>query len=270
MIGLSYSVDSGTDYHAVYTQPGTVNASDLSCYNKRDSGCPVAPEVPQIVAHTYGEIAQSDQCCGYNELSDVLSSDKNCAYYCNRTPGQEEFAYRFRETNPGDHARTYPLFTNRIVTASYGECYQYNVNLTSAVKVDDANGDLAAYNWSYSNGTVSGNITIPTEYSADDSTTYIYRGIKIPQLEIEGACGPRCMWMWAWRAASTLRSDPDQPRMVFRCPITISSVSNTTLESQTISDEMAKLAAASIGLQGRYVNQGNRKTWTQYQLYPFG
>ena len=263
-------MDSGTDYRGVYTQTGTVNASDLSCYNKRNTGCPTAPEVPQIVAHTYGEISQSDQCCQYKELSDVLTSGKNCAYYCNRTPGQEEFAYRFTETNPKDYPRIYPLFTNRVVTASYDQCYQYDVNQTSGKKVDDANGDLAAYNWSYSNGTVSGNITIPTEYSALDSTTYIYRGLQKPQNETENACGPRCMWMWAFRARSSLPSDPDQPQTVFQCPITISSVSNTTLESHKISDEMAKLAAASIGLQGRYVNQANRRIWTQYQLYPYG
>ena len=271
VIGLCYSVDSGTDYRGVYTQPGTVNASDLSCYYDNNI-CPGEPEVPQILAHTYGEIAQSDQCCEYKELSDVLISDKNCAYYCNRTPGQEEFAYRFREINPEDYPKTYPLFTNRVVTASSNECYQYNVNMNSLIKVPDDNGDLAAFNWSYSNGTVSDNITIPTEYSAYDSTTYIYRGLNMPQNETESACGPRCMWMWAWRAHSTLPSDSDQPVAVFRCSITISSVSNTTLESQTISDEMAKLAAASIGLQGRYVDHdnGNGKTWTQYQLYPYG
>ena len=269
MIGLSYSVDSGTDYRGVYTQSGTVNASDLSCYYDNNV-CPATHEVPQIVAHTYGEISQSNQCCQYKELSEVLSSDQNCAYYCNRTPGQEEFAYRFTEINPEDYPRTFPLFTNRVITASYDQCYEYGVNQTSGKKVDDANGDLAAFNWSYSNGTVSGNITIPTEYSALDSTTYIYPGLEEPQNETENACGPRCMWMWAFRAYSSLPSDLDQPPTVFQCPITISSVSNTTLESQTISNEMAKLAAASIGLQGRYVGPPNGRTWTQYQLYPYG
>ena len=262
-------MDSGTDYRGVYTQPGTVNASDLRCYYDNNA-CSEEPEVPQIVAHTYGEISQSDQCCQYQELSDVLSSDRSCAYYCNRTPGQEEFAYRFVEINPEDHFGTYSLFTNRVVTASYDQCYQYDVNQTSGQKVDDANGDLAAYNWSYSNGTVSGNITIPTEYSALDSTTYIYRGVEVPQNETENACGPRCMWMWAWRAKGSLPRDIDQPQTVFQCPITISYVSNSTLESQTISNGLAKLAAASIGLQGRYVNQPNGRIWTQYQLYPYG
>ena len=264
-------MESGIDYHGVYTQPGTVNASDLSCYYDNNM-CLGEPEVPQIVAHTYGEIAQSDQCCEYKELSDILSLDEKCAYYCNRTPGQEEFAYRFREFNPEDHSKIYPLFTNRVVTASADKCYQYDVDLSSLTKVLDGNGDLAAFNWTYSNGTMSDKITIPTEYSAWDSTTYIYQGPDIPQNETESACGPRCIWMWAFRANSTLPSDRNQPLAVFRCSITISQVTNTTLESQTISDEMAKLAAASIGLQGRYVNKlnGAGKTWTQYQLYPYG
>ena len=56
----------------------------------------------------------------------------------------------------------------------------------------------------YSNGTVNGSIIIPTEYSGLDSTTYIYPGTQIPQNESEHGCGPRCMWMWAWKSQSTL------------------------------------------------------------------
>lgn len=269
MIGLMYSADSGTNYKGTYFTPGTVNASGLTCYADNNA-CPIQPEVQQIVAHTYGEMAQGNILCAYNDISEVITSIANCLFYYHLAPNNQQYAYRFSELNPQDTARIYPRFTNRIITASSGECYNYTIDTTSGQKVDDLNGDLAAYNWSYSNGTVNGSITIPTLYSAFDSTTYIYRGTKIPQNETESSCGPRCMWMWAFKAFSSLTADHNQPMAVYQCPISISPVSNVTEDSQIVSDGMAKLAAASIALQGRYVNVANGQIWTQYQMYPWG
>ncbi|KAK4693886.1 hypothetical protein P7C71_g3588, partial [Lecanoromycetidae sp. Uapishka_2] len=247
-----------------------VNASDLTCYAVNGE-CPTQRDVEQITAHSYGEMAQSFPCRTYKDISEVINSDANPLYWCNQNPDHQEFAYRFQEINPVDPDRVYPRITNRIITAASGQCYQYDIDPNSGRKVNDLNGDLAAWNWSYSNGTVNGNVTIPTLYSADDSTTYIYRGIEIPQNETEYACGPRCMWMWAFKAHSTLPADSlNQPVAIYQCPITISPVTNVTNSTQEISDGMARVAASSIALQGRYVNVGNDTIWTQYQLYPWG
>ena len=276
VIGLTYSADSGTDWQGTYPQAGLVNASDLGCYSDNKSPCPSEigipeHEVEQIIAHSLGEMAQNSACRTYNDLSEVYESDANPLYWCNQNPGRQEFAYRFTEVNPVDTIRVYPRLTNRVITAASSRCYQYNIDTSSGVKVNDLNGDLAAYNWSYSNGTVNGSITIPTTYSAFDSTTYVYRGTNIPQLETQQACGSRCMWMWAYRARSTFPQDSGQEMAVFQCPITISEVSNTTNATQEISDGMAKLAAASIALQGRFVGLNQTtQVWTQYQLYPWG
>jgi hypothetical protein len=56
----------------------------------------------------------------------------------------------------------------------------------------------------------------------------------------------------------------------YECPITISPVSNTTTDAQTISDSIARLAASAIGLQGRSALADGNEFWTQFQFYPYG
>lgn len=160
IIGLTYPVDGGTNWQGTYTQPGIVDASGLTCYADNNK-CPTQPEVEQIVAHTYGELASGAPCCLYSDISEAINSDANCPIFCNRTPDHEEYAYRFPESNPMDVARTYPLITNRMSTASSGECIQYDIDPKSGQKVADPDGDLAAAKWAYSNGTVNGSINIP-------------------------------------------------------------------------------------------------------------
>ena len=270
-LSLTFSVDSGTDWRGTYTVNGKVNATDLDCYF--DGGkCNIAPESGQIVAHQYGEIAKgASSCCPYHQISDVKNSDQLCAYYCNRTPGHEEFAYRFLEINPNDYFRTYPLITNRVTTASSGQCFTYHIDPDSGQLVDDPNGDKAATKWAYSNGTVNGSITIPTEYSGFDSTIYIYPGKQAPIAETATSCGPRCMMLWAYKAKSSLTPDEFEPQIAINCLITVSMVSNVTHDASTITDGTAKLAASAIALQGRHVNKpNNTRIWTQYSYYPYG
>lgn len=108
------------------------------------------------------------------------------------------------------------------------------------------NGDLL---YKYTNGTFSDNITIPAAYGAYDGTTYVYRGIDIPQQEKRYACGPRCIKVWAHRSIGQGESST-----FFECPITVNDVTNvtkTTTNSQSLPNDMARFAAASIALQGR-------------------
>ena len=265
-------MDSGTNWQGTYTTKAIVNASDLTCFTVNGK-CPTQPQVEQIQAHLYGEIASGYQCRTYKYISEVLYSDSGALFYCNQHPHQQEYALRFSVINPQDPDRVYPRFTDRIITASSGQCYQYNITDGSNQPALDPNGDNAAVSWAYSNGTVNGTITIPTEYSGQDSTTYIYPGTQIPQNETEYSCGPRCMWIWAWKSNSTLPFDKGEARALIKCPITVSPVTNVTEDSQIVSDGTAKLAASAIGLQGRSSNppQNNfTTTWRQYQFYPWG
>lgn len=255
LINLTYSVDGGYDWKGTYTQQGVVGASNMGCFTS-DRNCSKLPEVQQIVAHLYGEMAQSSECCTYNDISEVYNSDANCIRYCKPTRNHQEYAYRFSEINPDDFVRAYPRFTDRVITASSGECYQYDIDRdNNGEKVKDLNGNLAANKWKYSNGTTNGSLVLPMAYSAIDSTTYIYRGTKIPQEATTNACGPRCMWMWAFRAWSTNPVDEGQRMAVFQCPITISTVSNVHNDTQKVPDSVARIAASAIALQGRFAVQ---------------
>lgn len=205
-------------------------------------------------------MALSSQCGNYTEISDIMHSKYDYGYYCRRIPHQQEFAYRFNEYNPGDKTKTYPRFTNRTITASAGKCLNYSM---VGIGQTQQNGDVF---YEYTNGTFKGNITIPGAYTAIDGTTYIYRGTLVPEQAEYYACGPRCIKMWAHRAFGH-----SEPSIFFECPITVNDVNNATEGSQRLSNEMARLAAASIALQGRPTTVDNNYTiWPQYQLYAFG
>ena len=119
--------------------------------------------------------------------------------------------------------------------------------------------------YDFTNGTFNSSIRIPEQSGAFDGTTYIYRGINTPQNAVTYACGLRCIWMWAHKSRGN-----GELSTFYQCPITVSPVSPVspvTNDTQNVSDGMARLAAASIALQGRPSNQG---FWNQYQLYTYG
>lgn len=128
------------------------------------------------------------------------------------------------------------------------------------------NGDSL---YEYTNGSFTDNITIPGAYGAFSGTTYIYRGIKVPQQAQTYACGQRCIKMWAHRSIGH-----GENSTFFECPITVnnvSNVSNAADDSRRLPDDMARLVAASIALQGRpSIGQDDNIIWPQYQLYVFG
>ena len=191
-----------------------------------------------------------------------MTSKNNNPYYCRRTSNRQEFAYRFLEWNPEDKQRAYPAFTNRIITASSGPCFNYT-GLPLPVLVPDVNGHLAAYNYTYQNDSYVGSVVIPAANTAIGGTTYIYRGWKIPEQATIYACGPRCIWMWAHRDDGF-----NTTSAFFQCPITFSQVTNSHDNIYDVPDGVARLAAASIGLQGR--NGNSIFAWEQYQYVPFG
>ena len=253
-----------------------IHVANLSCYSHLGfKDCSPHPEVEQIEAHLFGEIGSGFEWCSYSDISEVLGSDnskKDCFAWYKRAEIPQEYTFRFVETNPDDgfSASAYPYLTNRTITASSGECYKYVIDRNSGTKSKDLNGDLAAFSWKYSNGTVNGSIVIPTAISAFDGTTYIYNGTEIPQKEQASSCGPRCMWMWAYKAPQNFSSDTDHEMAAYQCPITVGPVRNATRDTHVVDDQLAKLAASAIALQGRSTLRGNKLIWTQYQLYPWG
>ena len=263
LISLTYEVKSGINYRDTYTRQGVVKAANVSTYFS--GGVSVGEELSQAPAHTYGEVTRSAQDCEpYEDIAQIHNSSNNPPYFCRRTPGKKEFTYRFKEYNKIDTERVYPYFTNRLITASSGPCFKYDL-IPGFKLAPDLNGYMSAANWTFANSTYTSNIIIPMSSEGASATVYIYRGPDIPRTTKINACGNRCMWIWAHQTAI-----PDQnTSSLFQCPITIGEVSNATSVNHSIPDSVVRVAAASIALQGRWEPNGTQKIWTQFQFNAF-
>lgn len=260
LISLEVTIEDGNNYNTTYVREGKVQVSNLTCYDPK-ADCPGAVQ-EHVLAHTYGEAILGSSCGPYLELADVLGSREDYKYYCRRDPGRQEFAYRFSEYNPNDTQKTYPQFTKRIITAASGVCTEYR----QLEYVNDTIGGDSALRFTYNNPTTgNGSIKIPTSFLGLAGTTYIYRGFKPPNKATVWACGDRCLLMWVYKNAQA----HDKPRF-YQCPITISEVSNSGQPEHNISDFVARLAAASIALQGRTHKPGAELDWEQFQFYASG
>ncbi|ERF70237.1 hypothetical protein EPUS_00425 [Endocarpon pusillum Z07020] len=267
LINLTYDVDGGNDATGTIFRPGMVLVPKLDCYYNYEDLCPIFEEAPQVLAHSFGEAITSQPSCNYTSTASILDYTRECYYF--RRHDRQEYAFRYSEHNPNDKARAYPYLTDRIITASPGGCRELNITKTS--RVDDPDGRGAVTRFELSNSPYSSNITVNNAHLAHDATTYIYQGFKIPQHATIFDCGDRCMVIYALRQRGGVRKEPDR---VFECTITISSVTNVSdpvfLEHH-VPDDIARLAAASIALQGRYQNpfRDETKRWWQSQLYPW-
>lgn len=253
-------MESGTDSTGIIRRQGAVNVPNLDCYSLNGQ-CINASSVPQNLANAYGEAIRGQKSCNYTQDSDIQNASQDC-YYFSHTNGQE-FAFRYAQYNPKDSVRAYPYLTDRIVKASAKECFQYTVT-NAAGTVDSQDGIQDTWFWYFYNSTFNGTISIPRRYAAFDSTTYIYNGTKAPPNEDFQSCGPRCMRLYAWRSPGP---ETKRPWAVFQCSITISEVSNVAKDWQSLPDDNAYLAAASIALTGRPTSDGH---WRQFRLYPYG
>jgi hypothetical protein len=123
--------------------------------------------------------------------------------------------------------------------------------------------------WPYGDETFHDSISIPRSRSAFDSTTYIYKGIKVLQDAKIQDWRPRCIKLFAMHYSGIHN---DRPTILFECRIAVSDVSHASKKNQKLSDENARLAAASIALSGRYTNPNRTsfERWQQYKLYPWG
>ncbi|KAI4269937.1 MAG: hypothetical protein L6R38_007287 [Xanthoria sp. 2 TBL-2021] len=259
----------GRNFNDTYTKHGIVNASDLTKYYSR--GFPDWAVTAHATAHSYGERVQGTRCGSYETIPEVVGSKHDHAYYCSKNMANPEFTYRFNEYNPGDLQETYPRFTNRTITASAGECFEYELKNTTAAP-SDVDGRGPGKTFFYGNDTFTDKIQIPASSLGGSYTTYIYRGFHDPPSASLQTCGdPRCMWLWAFKNPNVNPTDDDwDPPKFYQCPITISNVTNTQTDSQTVSDVTARIAAVSIALQGRWVGRSEHRNFRSYQFYPLG
>ena len=269
VMGLTYSMDAGYASNGTYTERGMIDLAKLDCYHDYQGICRQVERSGMAVAHTLGQLIRGQRACSYANDSDISGAPQEC-YYFSRTDNQE-FAYRFLEYNPKDPTHSYPYLTNRSIRTSTGICNEYAVNWSRAVTVDTSDGREEAYRFPIQNQTFNGTITIPRPKTGRDTTTYVYNGTLMPQDEVAQSCGPRCLWMYAFRSSGSLSN---RTSAVFQCPITVSETYNATFPYHDIPAEVARLAAASIGLEGRSTDPDGdgpgKPVWTQYQFYAWG
>ena len=268
LINLTYTVDDGNDFNTTYKRPGMVTVSNLTCL--MSFGRCADGTTTQGLAGTYAETILGSDCASYEELSTTQNPSRDYPYYCRtgRRKGDptQEFAYRFKEYNPNDTQLSYPRFTDRIIKTSSGPCDEYPE--VGKRKEGSFYGYKASI-ISYSNGSTTANISIPTTYLGWDSTTYLYQGFHTPQHAEWYKCGPRCLYMWAFKGHAD-----DKNGTFYRCPIIISEVSNAGVNSQhQIPNDTALIAAASIGLEGHHNNGADNDgdlDFRQFRYYPNG
>lgn len=256
----------GTSFDDTYTSSGNVSVPYLGCYAGPNTTLP-CPDVATVHsrAHIYGERGNHMTCGSYMTIGDVVKSRHDRFYYCsNNTATNPEFAYRFKEYNPRDREGTYPLFTDRTITASAGDCLVYRVEKEK--DVGDVDGQGSGKIFTYEEGSSTKEISIPTSSLGWSATTYMYKGFVDPQHLDTHSCGPRCMWLWAYKNPGR----KDDSRALYNCPVTVSEVNNTRYDWQVIPAEVARVAAVSIALQGRWSGSEKHKNFNQYQFYTWG
>ncbi|KAL8910662.1 MAG: hypothetical protein Q9171_004078 [Xanthocarpia ochracea] len=260
----------GKSFTDTYTGSGIVNASYLGCYEGGvyPNTCPVNSSTAHSRAHLYGEKIGGTPCGSYKTIDDVVKSKHDHTYYCSQDATRPAYAYRFNVYNPGDLELTYPLFTDRTITASAGECLVYPMK--KETQVNDVEGKGPGSNFTYGNDILTEQIQIPRSSLGWSGTTYMYKGIQAPDYT-EYGCGPRCMWLWAYKNPGPSKEINDkEPPTFYKCPITISEVRNAWKDSHIVPDEVARIAAVSLALQGQWSGHGGTRNFNQYQFYAYG
>lgn len=219
------------------------------------------------LAHAYGEMTVNSSRGDYDDIPNLLQNKTDFQVWARRD--QREFAHRFNEYNKNDIQKVYPYLTNRTITVASGECLEYDVEESSQI------GETTAKKFNYRNQTFSDTITIPVCALGDEGTTYIYRDKAPPEdaRAPEVVCGDRCMYMWVLRnrgAKGNFKNDPNGDPKLYQCPITVGYVRNAVHPAHNVPDEVARLAAVSIAVQGQLRGPINDPDYRQYRWYAVG
>ena len=260
LITLEVTVEDGHNFNGIYIREGKALVSRLDCYY-HNGHCP-GTVTTHALAHAYGDMTLANDGGEYDDTPGLLTSKEDFRIWHRR--GTSEYAHRFNEYNEDDKQKAYPHFTNRFITAVSGDCIEYDVDdKPKTVKVGKTN----ASRFKYHNETVNDTINIPESALGREGTTYIYRGFGKASLASAPrvVCGDRCMYIWVYKNFG----NTDGPK-IYQCPITVSDVGNAELLDQKIPNAVARVAAVSIALQGRYRAGKKGPDFHQYQFYADG
>ena len=265
------SLKSGHDSTGVSISQGSVSVPKLDCfYRSNVTQCEgdIQRRLDPAIAHVYGEGGTfRDEPCRYQSMDEIHRAPQTCRYLA-RTD-HREFAVRYADSNRAAAINAYPYYgAQRFVTVAATEC---NGNLTSSPGLANGrDGPESEFVWPFQNSTGFYSLSIPRSILARASTTYIWNGTATPPLATEQVCGPRCVVLFALR---DMDRDRGHEITIFQCRITISLMSNVKNPAHVLSDSMARTAAASVALSGRWrlgFVGGPPLDWRQFQLYQDG
>ncbi|KAL8684702.1 MAG: hypothetical protein Q9224_006178, partial [Gallowayella concinna] len=264
LITLPVTVDDGHEYNSTYLRAGQAAVSQIDCYYHGNDCLKLKDSVTMhALAHVYGDMKTLSADQGdYDDIADLAKSKQDFSVWGRRD--RKEFAHRFNEYNRNDTRRIYPYLTNRIISSASGERTEYDVD----EKPDSAiMGGVKASKFTYRKASFQKTILIPLSSLGPGGTTYIYRGLLDPSKATspDVVCGDRCMYMWVFRNGGKAGG----PRL-YQCPITVSHVSNSKLPEHNVPDSVARVAAVSIALQGRFQGPRDGVDFHQYQFYARG
>lgn len=265
------SLKSGYDSTGVTISQGSVAVPKLDCfYRSNVTQCEgdIQRRLDPAIAHVYGEGRSfDDERCRYQSTDQIHRAPQTCRYLARAD--RREFAVRYADSNPADMINAYPYYgAQRFITVAATGC---NGNLTNDPSLADGHdGPKSELVWPYQNSTGFYSLSIPRSILARSSTTYIWNGTAPPPLATEYTCGPRCVVLFALR---DMERGPDHEITIFQCRIMISLMSNVKHPAHVLSDSIARTAAASVALSGRWrlgFVGGPPLDWRQFQLYQDG
>lgn len=199
----------------------------------------------------------------YNDFAKILRYKRLYRYFHRKTPDQRQVAYRFNEYNPNDTLKVYPYLTDRIITAEARNCITYD-------QIDGDNEDPQTFTYvNKVNASDKGTITIPRKYLGREGTTYIYLGFHDPTMAHLQSCGPRCLYMWAYKNPSGIPAENPEAPAFYKCAVNISEVYHSSRPEHMVPDSVAKMSAASIVLQGQYAGPSGNRSKQDYHWYRF-
>ena len=272
ILPLFASLESGFNSNGTTVAPGDVNVTRLDCfYPAGSTQCSrgFQDDYDPIIAHTFGEAGiLRGQDCDYETTDDIVLGAQNCPYFYRKD--RNEYAMRFADLNPADITTAYPYFgVGRIVTASARKCTGYNVTGGPLGTTSDTDGKDNVFVWPFANATTNTTIELPKAGAAYSSTTYIWNDTALPRYAEAQACGPRCVYVYALRDMFRPNGDLHELFM-FQCQVDVGTVSKVTNPTHELDDGVARTAAASIALSGRWRSPSEGRDWRNYQLYQQG
>ncbi|KAI6378509.1 hypothetical protein MCOR25_002212 [Pyricularia grisea] len=232
-IGLCFSMENAEDKALLVSGKVLIrNMTAISTTTSSDSTSPaVLKKARQYTANSFGVFAQVFTVAGPEkkpERGDLYYAD-NPLYFCDPNMEQSNCSYVFHEANPNTINNNDRL----PVTAVTDRSIEVNTQCRAFPVIENGNG-------TQSNITIQlpdnqkAIVSLPVRGGLDQNTYMFDSRVE---------CGPRCAIVTMFEAAY-----PDA--WWYNCTVSVGDVEGATRSEEMVGDELARMAAAGISLQG--------------------